>query len=145
MSGSTCLQVKNTLLRLWAIWASQTSSLISARAARRRTAHVVDQHVDAPVPRQALADHGGNPIDLRHVTSGRRDLAAGLFDQANGFQHAPRVAVHREDARAFLSETHRDGAPVAPAGTHRPGAGDQCNLALKPSVHGRRRAHAANR
>src|SRR3974390_561163 len=29
MMGKTCLQIRNTLLRFWSIWASQTSSLIS--------------------------------------------------------------------------------------------------------------------
>ena len=51
--------------------------------------------------------------------------------EAHGLAKLGFIFVNRENLCAFLGEAHRGRAAVAPAGTHRAGAGHDCHAVLE--------------
>ena len=87
------------------------------RTAFGRTAHVVDQDID---PAQALdaQSHGRCQSGaVGDIASQGDELAAGRFNQLGCLLHALGVAVYAHHLRALFGKAHRDGPPIAPAGT----------------------------
>jgi hypothetical protein len=120
--GSTFLQVRNLLGEL-------------DGAPGSRAADVVHQNVDRSELLQAGLGHRCHFGVRCHVAGVRNDELPRLAGQRKRLLEARRVAVHREDARAFFGESDRNRAAVAPALADTAGTGDDRHLVLKSLVH----------
>ena len=120
--GSTCLQVRNTLLRLTSTCASHTSSAHLDRAAGRRAADVVDENVDAcRRPRGTLPTIAGDALAARSRRRPWADRGARIAGAVDASPRAGRVAVdgeHRAPSSARRTAMARplpQPAPTQPA------------------------------
>ena len=124
ITGSTCLQVRNTLLRLESTCASQTSSLISTGPPCAEPPTLLTSTSMRPKRVDAGLHHGGDRGAVGDVALLHDDLAADGLHPLDGLGGAVEIAVDRENLGAFLGEAHAGGAAVAPAGPDAAGAGD---------------------
>ena len=138
MTGSTCLQVRKTLFRLKSTCASQTSSAHFDRAAMRRTADIVDQHVDAGRKRSRQAC----TIDCDRSAVGDVAAAASTISPPDFFTRAT-VSVRRcrDRGRRRIScapssaKRTAVARPLPQPGPTRAGAGDDGDAVLQTSAH----------
>jgi hypothetical protein len=102
--------------------------------ARPRTAHVVDDHIDAAVRADRGIDDGRHTVGRRHVGGDAQGRAVGTAARPR-FAHrrieVGGVARAQDDARPLAGEGERDGAANPAAG-----AGDERDFAGQPEVHG---------
>ena len=133
--GSTCLQVRKTLLRLTSTCASHASSLSSTGPPAAEPPTLLTRMSMVPnAPRHASTIRG-DVGTRRHAAGMGHDRGARVAGERQRLLQPLRLAVHGEHARALLGQPHRDRAAVAPAGADAAGAGDDCYLVLESRVH----------
>ena len=116
------------------------------RTARRGSADVVDQHMQATPGVGAGSDHPRNRVAVGHVAAERLDGAANFAHACEGLLEPGGIAVDREDLCPFLRESEGRGSAIAPPGADAAGAGHDSNLVGEALVHGNRcRLAAADR
>ncbi len=103
-------------------------------AARRRTADIVDQNVDAAEFLAAGLGHGADLRVVQHIADMSGDLAV-IADARDRLGHRVGVLVDGKDLGALAREQHRGGAAIAPAGPDTARPDDQRDFSLDTPRH----------
>jgi hypothetical protein len=105
------------------------------RPAGSRTAHIIDQHVDAAEMLKAGLHHDFDRGGVGDIALVRDDFATHRLHALDGLCNAVQLAVDCKYPGAFFRKAHGGGAPVAPAGADAACAGDDRNASLQTLAH----------